>query len=226
MAEERTPAPDAGQAEEREPAPAAPKPAKKRRRSKFTWFLWLLLLGIGGAVGLHLSGVWDGRPLFWNVVPRIPYAGPALAEFFEVPREYTLTVGERRALELREWQRRLDERERSLDSRSASLDVLSSDLAARLAEVALRQESLDAASRDVANGTEATPAEKELIKQISRTYQDMSARNAAAVVEHLRDPLAVELLMTLPNEARASIMGKMNPQKAARLTELMSRPQP
>lgn len=226
MAEERTPAPDAGQAEEREPSPVAPKPAKKRRRSKFTWFLWFLLLGIGGAVGLHLSGVWDGRPLFWNVVPRIPYAGPALAEFFEVPREYTLTVGERRALELREWQRRLDERERSLDSRSASLDVLSSDLAARLAEVALRQESLDAASRDVASGTEATPAEKELIKQISRTYQDMSARNAAAVVEHLRDPLAVELLMTLPNEARASIMGKMNPQKAARLTELMSRPQP
>ena len=92
MAEERTPAPDAGQAEEREPSPAAPKPAKKRRRSKFTWFLWFLLLGIGGAVGLHLSGVWDGRPLFWNVVPRIPYAGPALAEFFEVPREYTLTV--------------------------------------------------------------------------------------------------------------------------------------
>ena len=213
MAEERTPAPDAGQAEEREPSPVAPKPAKKRRRSKFTWFLWFLLLGIGGAVGLHLSGVWDGRPLFWNVVPRIPYAGPALAEFFEIPREYTLTVGERRALELREWQRRLDERERSLDSRSASLDVLSS-------------ESLDAASRDVASGTEATPAEKELIKQISRTYQDMSARNAAAVVEHLRDPLAVELLMTLPNEARASIMGKMNPQKAARLTELMSRPQP
>lgn len=226
MAEERTPAPDAGQAEEREPSPAAPKPAKKRRRSKFTWFLWFLLLGIGGAVGLHLSGVWDGRPLFWNVVPRIPYAGPALAEFFEVPREYTLTVGERRALELREWQRRLDERERSLDSRSASLDVLSSDLAAPLAEVALRQENLDAASRDVASGTEATPAEKELIKQISRTYQDMSARNAAAVVEHLRDPLAVELLMTLPNEVRASIMGKMNPQKAARLTELMSRPQP
>ena len=226
MAEERTPAPDAGQAEEREPSPAAPKPAKKRRRSKFTWFLWFLLLGIGGAVGLHLSGVWDGRPLFWNVVPRIPYAGPALAEFFEVPREYTLTVSERRALELREWQRRLDERERSLDSRSASLDVLSSDLAARLAEVALRQENLDAASRDVASGTEATPAEKELIKQISRTYQDMSARNAAAVVEHLRDPLAVELLMTLPYEARASIMGKMNPQKAARLTELMSRPQP
>ena len=62
------------------------------------------------------------------------------------------------------------------------------------------------------------------MNQVAHTYQDMSARNAAAVVEQLRDSLAVELLMKLPNEARAAILGKMKPQKAARLTELMARP--
>ena len=63
------------------------------------------------------------------------------------------------------------------------------------------------------------------MNQVARTYQDMSARNAAAVVEQLRDSLAVELLMRLPNDARASILGKIKPAKAARITELMARPQ-
>ena len=62
------------------------------------------------------------------------------------------------------------------------------------------------------------------MNQVARTYQEMSARNAAAIVEQLRDSLAVELLMKLPNDARSSILGKIKPQKAARLTELMARP--
>ena len=73
------------------------------------------------------------------------------------------------------------------------------------------------------NNDSPTESEQELMNQIARTYQDMSARNAAAIVEQLRDNLAVELLMKLPNDARASIMGKIKPTKAARLTELMSR---
>ena len=67
-----------------------------------------------------------------------------------------------------------------------------------------------------------TETEQELINQVARTYREMSARNAAAIVEQLRDPMAVELLMRLPNDARASIMGKLKPTKAARITELMS----
>ena len=72
------------------------------------------------------------------------------------------------------------------------------------------------------NSDGATEAEQELINQVARTYREMSARNAAAIVEQLRDPMAVELLMRLPNDARASIMGKLKPTKAARITELMS----
>ena len=223
MAEERTPeAPEGQQAE------AASKPAtskKKKKHSKFTTLLWLVLLGIGVAVGLHISGFWDGRPLFWGTVPKIPYVGAPLAEFFKIPEEYSLTVSERRAIELADWQKRLDERERSLVSRDSELEVLSGDLEVRLADVTRREEILEEASADASlSGDGVTPGEQELINQIARTYQDMSARNAAAVVEQLRDPLAVQLLMKLPNDARASILGKMKPQKAARLTELMSRP--
>ncbi|MBQ9574821.1 MAG: hypothetical protein IJR27_06055, partial [Synergistaceae bacterium] len=183
-------------------------------------------------VGMHLSGIWDGRPIFWETIPKIPYFGPQLAEFFQVPEFYALTAEERRAVELEQWQRRLDALERSMESRDvARLEVherrelalveLSRDLARKQRRLRAMEETQNAD----ANANAPTESEQELMNQVARTYQDMSARNAAAVVEQLRDAMAVELLMRLPNDARASIMGKIKPTKAARITELMAHPQ-
>ena len=221
MAEERAEAEAQVQAQEEV---AQPKPKKKKKKtSKLSLFLWLILLGIGTAVGLHISGLWDGRPLFWNMVPKIPYAGPALAEFFKIPAEYSLTANERRAIELSEWQKRLDERERALNERSGELEIKSEELMSKMGDVE-RRESLLTQKGEEADGNGPTPTEQELMNQVARTYQEMSARNAAAIVEQLRDSLAVELLMKLPNDARSSILGKIKPQKAARLTEMMAKP--
>ena len=218
------------------PAESAPVVVKKKKKKKgmgkFTFFLWMLLLALGTATGMHLSGIWDGRPIFWELIPRVPYFGSRLAEFFQVPEFYALSVEERRAVELEQWQRRLDAQERSLESRDiARLEVyeqrelalveLSRDVSRR--QRRLRAQETAQATTDGAGG--ATEAEQEMMNQVARTYQDMSARNAAAVVEQLRDTLAVELLMRLPNDARASIMGKIKPTKAARITELMAHPQ-
>ncbi len=224
MAEERPAAP----AEQSQPV--VRKKKKKKKLSKITLLFWLLLLALGTATGMHLSGIWDGRPLFWTIIPKIPYFGPQLAEFFQVPEFYALSVGERRAVELEQWQRRLDAQERAIqssdidrlavyESRELALMDLSRDVARR--QRRLRNQETEQA----ANPDGPTESEQELMNQVARTYQDMSARNAAAVVEQLRDSLAVELLMRLPNDARASIMGKIKPTKAARITELMAHPQ-
>ncbi len=232
MAEERQAANPAPQAD----TPPAPAPVRRKKKKKgmgkFTFFLWMLLLALGTATGMHLSGIWDGRPLFWETIPRVPYFGPQLAEFFQVPEFYALSAEERRAVELEQWQRRLDAQERSMESRDISrLEVyerkeqalveLSRDLARKQRRLRAMEETQAADS----NANTPTETEQELMNQVARTYQDMSARNAAAVVEQLRDSMAVELLMRLPNDARASIMGKIKPTKAARITELMARPQ-
>ena len=222
MAEER---PAAAPQTETSPTPVVRKKKKKKGMGKFTFFLWLLLLALGTAVGMHLRGIWDGRPLFWETIPRVPYFGPKLAEFFQVPEFYALTVEERRAVELEQWQRRLDALERSLESRDvARMEVyeqrelalveLSRDVARRQRRLKAQEASQSAEGE----GNGPTETEQELMNQVARTYQDMSARNAAAVVEQLRDAMAVELLMRLPNDARASIMGKIKPTKAARIT--------
>ena len=201
---------------------------KKKGMGKFTFFLWMVLLALGTATGMHLSGIWDGRPLFWTVIPNIPYFGPRLAEFFNVPEFYALSMSERRAVELEQWQRRLDAQERALESRDIARMVVYENRELALVElsrdVSRRQRRLQAQEAAQANqeSNGPTETEQELINQVARTYREMSARNAAAVVEQLRDTFAVELLMKLPNDARASIMGKLKPTKAARITELMS----
>ena len=116
---------------------------------------------------------------------------------------------------------KIDERERGVLSAKAGLDALSDDLGRR-AEVLDEQVRLLSESSADRLGSEATEDEKRLIDQVAKTYQDMSARNAAQIVEQLREGLAVDLLKKLPVDARASILGKMKPQRAARLTELMS----
>jgi len=233
MAEER-PAPPAAPAGDQAPAsePVVRKKKKKKKLGKLTFLFWLILLGLGTATGMHLSGIWDGRPLFWTIVPNIPYVGKQLAEFFQVPEFYALSVGERRAVELEQWQRRLDAQERELANRDVEQMTIYENRELALVEMSrdvsraqrrLKTQQAEIAAQGEAEG--ASAEEQELMNQVARTYRDMSARNAAAVVEQLRDSLAVELLMKLPNDVRASILGKLKPTKAARITELMSRPQ-
>ncbi len=224
MAEERNVNPEEQQPEGAEAPAPAPKKKKKKKTSKLSFLFWLFILGIGTAVGMHFSGFWDGRPLFWSTVPKMPYVGEYLSKFFEIPEEYSLTANQRRAIELADWQKRLDEKERNLTSLDYALSVSSRDLDYQMRTFNAQRQQGAAAGDSNTVGVNPTPEEQELMNQVARTYQDMSARNAAAIVEQLRDALAVELLMKLPNDARASILGKVRPTKAARLTELMTRP--
>ncbi|MDR2180153.1 MAG: MgtE intracellular region [Synergistaceae bacterium] len=205
-------------AEEGPPSAAlAPKKKKKRGKGRLLFPLILLLAGVGA--GLHFSGLWDARPLMWSIVPQIPYIGQPIAKFFKIPEQYTLTVAQRRAYELEDWQKRLEERERNLNTREAAVETASGDIGARSERLA-QQEATQRAEQKPSET--ASDAEKKLIDQVVKTYQDMSPRNAAQIVEQVREPLAVELLQKLPPDARASILGKMSPPKAARLTELMA----
>ena len=217
MAEERR-----AEEPQAEKAPAASPPKKKKKkRSKLGLLFLLILLRLGTAAGLHFSGLWDGRPLLWSVVPQIPYVGQDLARLLAVPERYALTADERRRLELEDWQKRLDERERGVLDRQTGLEALSDDLGRRFEALEAQERLLSAASADREERS-ADEDEQRLIDQVAKTYQDMSARNAAQIVEQLREKLAVDLLRKLPVDARASILGKMKPQRAARLTKLMS----
>jgi len=206
------------------PSAPAPAPKKPKSRSRLKSYLFFVLLAAGAVTGLHHSGFIDARPLIWNVVPLVPYVGDYLKDYLNIPEVYTLTVDERRKLELQQWQDRLDIKERELEERAARSESLSNEIAARQ-QMIDRQTADLARERDLTVRNEATPEEEELIRELTRTYQEISPRRSAQIMEQLPDHLAVELMRNLPQDTRASILSRMDPRRAARLTENLANPQ-
>ncbi|MCL2010888.1 MAG: hypothetical protein FWG71_10165 [Synergistaceae bacterium] len=213
-----------GRQDELEPPDAAAAPPverKKKKLGKIGMFFILLLLSFGAATGLHFSGMWDARPLVWEAVPQIPYIGKGIADFFGIPEQYTLTADARRTYEQNERQKRLDERERNLLLREAVVELELANIDARSERLAdLELLILDDDARR-AREDEST-SEQDLIAQRIRDFNTMSARNAAQIVENMREDLAVKILSGLNNDARASILSRMDAQRAARLVDLLS----
>ena len=196
-----------------------PKKKKKKKGSKLAFLLLVLLMAAGVGAGLHIAGAWDARPLLYENVPRIPWIGHDIARLTGIPEEYTLTVEQRRRLELQRWNDRLDEQERSLREREAALETLSADLEARSLVVEKKEAEF---TLKETKPPESPEEEKAYVDMLMRTYQEISPRRAALIIEQLREDLAVKMLAAMPQDARASILGRMEAARAARLTERLA----
>ena len=206
---------------ERAPGEGAPPPKKKKKKkgSKLAFLLLVLLMVAGVGAGLHIAGAWDARPLLYENVPRIPWIGNDIARLTGIPEEYTLTVEQRRRLELQRWNDRLDEQERTLREREAALEALSADLEAR--SLVVEKKEAEFSLRET-KPPESPEEEKAYVDMLMRTYQEISPRRAALIIEQLREDLAVKMLAAMPQDARASILGRMEAARAARLTERLA----
>ena len=202
---------------------------KKKKKRGCGFFIMLLLLVAGVAAGLQMSGGMDFRPAVYTVIPRVPFVGPQMARLLNVPEVYSLTTEERRQLELDEWERALAETKRSLDLQDEILRGLSEDLFSRRNELEEAQaelaERLEALSADATKRTSAGAdvADEEEIRDIVRTFEEMSPKNAAAILEKLNASLAVAILDGLPEDFRAKSLGRMEAAVAAELTEQLTR---
>jgi flagellar motility protein MotE (MotC chaperone) len=132
-------------------------------------------------------------------------------------------VAERRKLELQHWQNRLDAKERELLAMAYQSELLSNDIVLRQQKIDKKETDLFEKEKDK-KWTEATLNEDILIKELKNTYQEMSPRRAAQIIARLPDNLAVDLMKQLPQDTRASILEKMDPKRAARITENLASP--
>lgn len=196
---------------------------KKKKKSKKGLLFFLVLMALPASLaGLHLSGTWDARPILFRLIPKLPYVGDRLTQLMDIPPVYTMTVEERRMYELRQWADLLEEREKKLDELSSRLGIISSDLTQREQAVAEAEKKL-ASNEDKVSKEELSQDEKELFDRVVKTYQEISARRAAKIVENLDPALAVRILRALPEDEGAGILGRMDAPKAAWLTEQLAK---
>jgi flagellar motility protein MotE (MotC chaperone) len=209
-------------------APEKPRKKKKKKKRGCGFFILLILLAAGVSAGLQASGNVDLRPFVYSIVPRIPKVGEPLKKALEIPDVYSLSTEERRRQELDEWEGMIAESMRSLDAREQDLEKVSNDLSARERDLDSERENLaarlEALSNDIASGETESVSESQAgeIEDIIGTFGQMSARNAAAIVEKLNPNLAVAILEGLPEDSRANILGRIEAATAALLTERLS----
>ena len=202
---------------------AAQTSKKPKKRSKFKYLFLLALLLSGVVTGMHVGGYIDVRPYVWDYAPKIPFIGDYLKEHLDIPEIYTFTVTERRMLELQQWQERLDKKEKDLQAMAEKSELLSNEIESRQQRIDKQEADLLEKEIDTRMSV-ATPEEEELISELTNTYQDMSPRRAALIMAQLPNDLAVDMMKKLPLDARASILEKMDPIRAARITENLANP--
>jgi flagellar motility protein MotE (MotC chaperone) len=211
------------------PAKENKRKKKKEKKRGCGFFILLILLAAGASAGLQASGNVDLRPFVYTVIPRIPKVGEPLKEIMGIPDSYSLSVAERRRQELEEWEAVISESVRSMDARQEALDKASGDLSVRERDLDYERENLaarlEALSNDMASGNAAggpSDAQGDEIREIIGTFGQMSVRNAAGIIERRNPNLAVAILEGLPEDTRASILGRIEAASAAALTERLT----
>ena len=62
-----------------------------------------------------------------------------------------------------------------------------------------------------------------MVEDYAKTYSSMKAKQAAAIFDTMTDDLQLvaDILLNMSTQARADILGKMDPEIAAKLTAIM-----
>lgn len=115
-------------------------------------------------------------------------------------------------MDLRARRVELDRRERALAERELMLGAMEKRIAARLDELALLQQRLDAASREQRDRGEAG------WRGLVRTYEAMRPRDAAAIFNELDLPVLLEVLDRMKETRAAPVLGLMQPDRARQAT--------
>lgn len=142
--------------------------------------------------------------------------GPAV----DVPREVLDLLDQRK--------RHLDRREESLRAEIERLENLKSDLEDLLARYEASVQAFEEKQRQAqqakeerdkkTRGQQAAEVQAKL-DVVAKMYEGMPAEEAAARIEKMPAPMAVQVLRTVKSKTAGAILAQVRPDKAAKLTE-------
>lgn len=182
---------------------------KEKEHSKIQWFFFVIFIPTVFAivlVGIVLTflGV--------NVIDHAKQIGskvPVVSSLFvekEEPdvKELLKTISENND-EIEKLQTKLEKKDKEVASLKEKLSVKEQELK--------REKMKEASNEEVKSNDE--------LKDIAKTYESMSAKNAASILSELKDTEALLQISKVSIDKRAAILAKMEPEKAAKLMALL-----
>jgi flagellar motility protein MotE (MotC chaperone) len=129
-------------------------------------------------------------------------------------------------------QRELERREKAVVRKIKRLETIQADVQTRFKSLRMLQEELVAlASEDEEDRGDADAERrreeeerirKKRVRKLAAEFNKMKADEAAKVVEQMDEDLSVEILLMLKDRQAAKLLGKLDPKRAATLSEKMA----
>lgn len=111
-----------------------------------------------------------------------------------------------------------------IEFRDDTITVLESDIDRKqqeIEELTLEKEQLEKQMEDLMNA-EGNVNETQTLNEITRTFENMSARKAAPILESMNENDALMILSSLKSDTLGALLEKMNPEVAAKFTTLLT----
>jgi flagellar motility protein MotE (MotC chaperone) len=183
---------------------------QSERSSKFVWFLLVIVVPSIFAVTifaivLSFMGV-NVLDAAKDVGKNIPIIKNAFKED-SVPATVTNADAEKH------WQSKFDEQEDYIKILNADLQKKENEVSDLKSDVALLEKQVEEVEKT---------KKDEKSDQLKKLYESMSAKDAAAVLTEMKDADVLQILALLQPEAQAGILAKLDPKRAAQLTEQMT----
>jgi len=112
--------------------------------------------------------------------------------------------------------------EAEIKDREAKITNLEAQLDTKDEEISAKQLEIEQLEKEIEELNKMKEENNRAFKDIVKTYETISAKKAAPILAQMEDKEALRILSVIKADALASILEKMNPEDAARYTELLT----
>ncbi|OLO40896.1 hypothetical protein BTR23_05330 [Alkalihalophilus pseudofirmus] len=185
--------------------------SNEKEYSKIQWFFFVILIPtifaiILFAVILIFLGV-DLKEKAKEVGGNLPFIGEHFDEEVEEQEHEDVNIDELYE-QIAAQQAQIDQLEQQLTQKDEELLQVQQEASSLEAQVELQEESVVEVRQD--------------LKEIAKTYEAMSTKNAANILSELPTSEALLHISQISTQPRAGILAKMEPEKAAEIMSLLA----
>ncbi|MBM7571823.1 MotE family protein [Aquibacillus albus] len=118
-------------------------------------------------------------------------------------------------------QGKIEQLQGELDAKQWENEQLSSEVYEKEQTIEALNQEITKLNEQLIEVKETAQSDEELLSDVSGSFIDLDPEVSAPIFENMEDELAITLLKNLPSQQRGAILGEMDPQVAAELTNLL-----
>ena len=148
---------------------------------------------------------------------------------FELSKEYgqkipfiSSALNEEASQSIEDIESKVIELEAEIKDREAKISKLETEIENKDEEISQVQLEKERLEEEILELTAMKDENKRAFKDIIKTYETISAKKAAPILTQMSEDEALQILSSIKADTLAAIMEKMNPEDAARYTELLT----